>query len=233
MQKVEKPQFVLITGIGRGIGKALTLKFLDEGYMVIGTTTDGKSDISSPQLTVQKLLLEQSADIDALTEYLRRNSLTLSILVNNAGALFDEDLTVVDVAKLRRTLDVNLIGTIDLTEHVLPFMGTRSHIVNISSTAGSLGEMDEISNSHFPYHYPAYKISKCALNMYTRTLSARLQHEARDIVVSSVHPGWVKTDMGGDEATLTPVEAAMMIFKTAVSRPATGQFWFGDKKLPW
>jgi NAD(P)-dependent dehydrogenase (short-subunit alcohol dehydrogenase family) len=103
----------------------------------------------------------------------------------------------------------------------------------MSSAAGSLIEMDDIESSHFPYHYPAYKISKCALNMYMRTLAARLKHEGTNIIVSSVHPGWVKTDMGGDEAPTTPEEAAENIYKLAVSRPETGQFWYNGKKYPW
>jgi NAD(P)-dependent dehydrogenase (short-subunit alcohol dehydrogenase family) len=233
MEKEKKSKCVLITGIGRGIGKALTLRFLSAGYRVMGTTTDGLSDITHPDLTVYKLLLEQPADIDSLATHIKENGTRFDILVNNAGAIFDEDETAVKIDKLRQTLEVNLVGTINLTENLIPFMDTGSHIVNISSTAGSLGEMDDIAHSHSPYHYPAYKISKCALNMYTRTLAARLDHEGRDIVVSSMHPGWVKTNMGGDNATLTPDEAANSIFEMSVKRPETGQFWFGDKKLPW
>ena len=67
--------------------------------------------------------------------------------------------------------------------------------------------------------------------MYTCTLALRLKDS--DITVSSVHPGWVKTDIGGQEADITPDQAAEGIFDVAVSRPETGKFWFGKEKLPW
>ncbi len=79
--------------------------------------------------------------------------------------------------------------------------------------------------------WPDYKISKTALNMVTRILSVRLQNQ--DIIVSSVHPGWVKTDMGGSGADIEPEEAAEDIFKLATSRPESGQFWFRGEKFPW
>jgi NAD(P)-dependent dehydrogenase (short-subunit alcohol dehydrogenase family) len=71
------------------------------------------------------------------------------------------------------------------------------------------------------------------LNMYTRTLAARLRTEGSKITVSSIHPGWVKTDMGGDEAPLEPVEAASDIYKLLISSPETGQFWYKGQHHPW
>jgi NAD(P)-dependent dehydrogenase (short-subunit alcohol dehydrogenase family) len=75
-----------------------------------------------------------------------------------------------------------------------------------------------------------YKISKAALNMVTRCLAIRLDGQ---ITVSSVHPGWVKTDMGGDDADIEPEEAAEDIFTLANSQVETGQFWFKGEKFPW
>jgi NAD(P)-dependent dehydrogenase (short-subunit alcohol dehydrogenase family) len=60
-----------------------------------------------------------------------------------------------------------------------------------------------------------------------------MDHEKTGIIVSSVHPGWVKTNMGGDDAPTTAEEAAEQIFKLAVSRPETGQFWYNGNKYPW
>ena len=243
---------VLITGIGRGIGQALAKKFLAENYKVIGTATTGKVDFSNPNLTVYQLDLSSPESIDRCCADIARvnekNGMTIDILINNAGAMFDNDEIQVIVDKLLKTLEVNLIGTIDFTEHIIPEMSPSGHIVSISSSAGSLTDTDmaDAKTSHFPFHYPAYKISKCALNMYTRTLAMRMQHErnttgpagapgisADFITVSSIHPGWVKTAMGGDDATETPEEAAESIYKLAISRPETGQFWFNGKKYPW
>ncbi len=221
---------VLITGIGKGIGKALAEKFLAEGFDVLGTVYAG-SAWDAEHLQTFTLDLSSPESITECVRAIGETGKKIDILVNNAGGLFDEDETVVVVDKLRKTLEVNLIGTIDFTEHVLPLMNTGGHIVNISSTAGSLQRAEFPSASHEPLHYPAYKISKAALNMYTRTLALRLQDAG--VSVSSVHPGWVKTDIGGDEADLTPTEAAEGIYAVAVSQRDTGGFWFCDERLPW
>ncbi len=225
---------VLITGVSRGIGKALAQKFLAEGYEVIGTYLDGTIDYSHQNLKVFQLDLASDNSVMKFSEDIRSIGNNVDILINNAGALFDEDDTRVIIDKLRKTLEVNLVGTINLTEKILPLVNADGHIVNISSSAGSLIEADFNTPSHYPYHYPAYKISKAAINMYTRTLAMRLAHEEKSsIVVSSVHPGWVKTEMGGPEAEIAPEEAAENIYALAISRPETGQFWFKGEKYPW
>lgn len=233
---------VLITGIGRGIGKALAQKFLKEGYAVVGTSQTGTVDYSDANLKVFQLDLTSADSIEKCAEAIagevKKSGTKVDTLINNAGALFDEDETCVVVDKLRKTLEVNLIGTIGFTEQIIPIMKTGEkdgggHIVSISSQAGSIQEMDHVMDSHEPYHYPAYKISKAALNMYTRTLAVRMNHEQTGIIVSSVHPGWVKTDMGGYDAPTSPEEAAENIYKLAISKPETGQFWYNGKKYPW
>ena len=284
---------VLITGVSKGIGKAMADRFLTEGFRVIGTSTSGKADLSHENLTIYQLDLSSPESIDHCCAEIARSGVTVDILMNNAGALFDDDETHVIVDKLRKTLEVNLVGTIDFTEHIIPLIKQRvvapilqataevkksdtadanitnintdpkvmtssisstntiknpktdktpdqagqndefGHIVSTSSTAGSLTLTASVLNTHFPYHYPAYKISKCALNMYTATLAKRLSHENTGIIVSSVHPGWVRTDMGGAEAEVTPEQAAEDIFQLAISRPETGCFWYKGRKLPW
>ena len=118
---------------------------------------------------------------------------------------------------------MNLFGHIQITESLIPVMNSGGHIINVSSSAGSLENTKHTK-------YPSYKISKAALNMYTRTLSFGL---AGNITVSSVHPGWIKTDMGGEDADFTPEEAAEDIFNLAQSKIESGQFWFKGKKFPW
>ncbi|MBI5793860.1 SDR family NAD(P)-dependent oxidoreductase [Candidatus Uhrbacteria bacterium] len=219
---------VLITGVGKGIGKALKEKFLDEGYFVIGTFFTGRPD---PQEHLKDFSLDLSnpASIASCATAITNFGRNIDILINCAGVLKDEDETSVVADKLRETLEVNLIGTIDFTQRLLPIMQDKGHIVNISSTAGSLMLTGKHA-SHLEGRYPAYKISKAALNMYTVTLAKQLDGQ---VTVSSVHPGWVKTDMGGEDADLTPEQSAEGIYNVAVSRPPTGGFWFAGESVPW
>lgn len=225
---------VLITGISVGIGHALAQKFLKEGFFVFGTYLKGSVDISHTNLKSFALDLANKDSISRAISDIKGSAKNIDILINNAGILLDDEETKVIVDKLKQTLDVNLIGTIEFTEGIIDLMSSNSHIVNISSMAGSLSDADEQTTSHYPYHYPAYRISKCALNMYTRTLAMRMSHEdERNITVSSVHPGWVKTEIGGDEAPIMPEEAANDIYDLTTSSRETGQFWFKGKKIPW
>lgn len=214
---------VLITGISRGIGKALAEKFLNSEYFVIGTSTIGMCKLKSENLKTFSLDLSNSKSITSFANDLKTFGKKVDILINNAGIWAGIEDDVVRMDNIRKVLEVNLIGTIDFTEQVLAFLNQDAHIINISSRAGSLGYANHPN-------YPEYKISKAGLNMYTRILSFRLKDQA---IVSSVHPGWVKTDMGGTDADMTPEEAAEHIFKLAISRPETGQFWFKGEKFPW
>ncbi len=225
---------VLITGVGRGIGKALMAKYLEEQYFVIGTYLTTMPTNDAPNAKFIRMDLGDSSSIRGALKETAKAGMKVDLLVNNAGVLFDEDETRLIPDLLRKTLEVNLIGTTDFTEGMISHMNEDSQIIFISSAAGSLGDMDHLNSSHFPYHYPAYKISKTALNMYARTLSARLVHENYSIQVSCIHPGWVQTDMGGPEATITPEEAAKDIFDFTQNKPKEdGQFWFKNKKYPW
>lgn len=221
---------VLITGATKGVGGALAEKFLKEGCFVIGTYFHRNHEMKDPSLVLIPLDLSKEEGINECVEEIKKLGKKIDILINNAGVLLDEEETRVIPAKLRDSLEVNLIGTISFTEKIIPIINLGGHIVNISSTAGSL-ELATEEKSHFPGHYPSYKISKAALNMYTVTLSNQLKD--MKIVVSSVHPGWVKTDMGGEEADLTPEEAAESIYKFTISHPETGGFWFNGKRVPW
>ncbi len=219
---------ILITGVDKGIGHALMQKFLDEGHFVIALFYANRPE-PNDNLMDFALDLGKPESIASCVTAITNFGKHIDILINNAGILADEEETSVVVEKLRKTLEVNLIGTIDFTERLIPLMEDGGHIVNISSTAGSLELVGKVS--HFIGHYPAYKISKVALNMYTRTLALELKD--RGIIVSSAHPGWTQTDMGGKEADITPKQAADGIYDLAVSRPETAGFWFAGKRLPW
>lgn len=218
---------ILITGIGRGIGRALAERFLENGDFVIGTSTSGASPIGHERLLTVQLDLAISESIAACAKSVIDSGKSIDVLINNAGIWSGvEENPTIRVDFLRKVLEVNLFGTVDFTERIIPLMNNGGHIVNISSRMGSL-EFTKVGY----IDWPDYKISKTALNMVTRILSVRLQD--RDITVSSVHPGWVKTDMGGADAQIEPEEAAEDIFKLANSNVKTGQFWFKGEKFPW
>ena len=217
---------IVITGISRGIGRALAERFLENGDFVIGTSTSGTCPVERDRLLTLQLDLANPENIAVCAKAIIDSGKKIDILINNAGIWsgVDENPTI-DMGLLRKTLEVNLFGTIEFTERIIPIMNQGGHIVNVSSRMGSLEYCEKGG-----INWPDYKISKAALNMVTKILAGRL---AGNITVSSVHPGWVKTDMGGSDADIEPEEAAEDIFKLAVSKPKSGQFWFKGEKFPW
>lgn len=220
-------QIVFITGVSRGIGKALAEKFLKEGYGVIGTSTSGKAEIKNKNLTMLKLDLSSSKSIEQCVKDFSKLNKKIDLLVNNAGIYANNEDPSMKISYLRKTLEVNLIGTIDLTERLIEFVKIPGKIINISSRAGSITAVGIKKN----VNYPDYRISKAALNMYTKTLSIRLEN--KKIMVASIHPGWVETDMGGKGAEFKPHESAENIYNKIIALNETGEFWFKQDKLPW
>ncbi len=215
---------VLITGTSRGIGKALAHTFLEKGYFVIGTSREEKALHEHPNFLLLQLDLFDPKSIERCVSDIERSGKKLEILVNNAAVGSNEqDDSVMHPDALRRTLEVNVIGTADFTEQILPFIEEGGHIVNVSSRGGSLGNLHNTNHAE-------YRISKAALNMITRLLAVRL---AGKITVSSIHPGWVRTDMGGNDADLLPEDAAESLFTFATSHVESGQFWYNGEKIPW
>lgn len=222
-------QTVLITGIDSGIGKALMEKFLQEGFFVIGTSLEKKEDkLISENNFIFNLDLRSSDSIKDCILKIKELNLKIDILINNAGVMLDLEEIKIIKEKLRETLEVNLIGPIDFTEQILSEIKEGGHILNISSSAGSMDRTGK--DSRMLNHYPSYKISKVALNMYSKILALRLGNK---IIVSAVRPGWTRTNMGGEDAPNTPEKSAEDIFNFALTRPETGQFWFKGEKTPW
>lgn len=213
----------VITGASRGIGRALAEKFLAEGYFVIGTSRSGSADFSHENLLFLPLELADQDARRACAAAIVARGQALDVLINNAG-MYDErdEGPAVDLDALRMTLEVNLIGTIDFTEHVLSSLGEGGHLVNISSRKGSCGYTKDT-------HYPAYSISKAGLNMYTRKLAVSLAGKA---TVSCVHPGVVRTRMNPD-GDISPKESAEQIFALISDETPSGHFWAEGELFPW
>ena len=212
---------VLITGIGHGIGKAIAEKFFAEGWAIIGTSTTGSTDIQEKNLTTYQLDL---ADEHSIAEFVRKMTLSgakIDMQINNAGINPGVDKEKVDIAVLRRTIEINLLGLITITESLLDTIIDTGVILNISSTAGLISSAMQVPMT-------AYRISKAGVNMYTHTLAQRLR--SRGIIVSAYNPGWVRTRMGGDHASKSPAQAAEEIFTFVTTNKGSGYFWDEGRK---
>ena len=222
---------VVITGASRGIGLATAKKFLTEGWRVIGTYLDKSVPIEDSNFISIQYDQSNSESIARVASQIISLAPRLDALVNNAGILIDANNDFVDPIKLRKTLEVNIIGVVDFTERLLPMLGENSHIVNMASGHGQLSRPvdDEFATG--------YRISKAALNMYTHHLAFRLK--SRSVVVSSIAPGWVQTDMGYSIASeiqkpnRTPEQAADDIFQLVTTVKESGHFWEYGKKIGW
>jgi NAD(P)-dependent dehydrogenase (short-subunit alcohol dehydrogenase family) len=218
---------VIITGASRGIGKATAEKFLSEGWEVVGTSTSGQgwehSNLSWVQLDLAN---PQSIALAAKTI---AGTGSIDALIDNSG-IYPEEGGRLDMQKLRRTLEVNLIGTIDFTEQLLGSLATHASVVLLGSGMGSISEVS-VEYGVPDDEEPSYRVSKAAISMYGRTLALRLRE--RGITVSIADPGWVKTDMGTEEAPRDAALPAQEIFDLVTKKVPTGRFWRQGKERAW
>lgn len=215
---------VFITGVSRGIGLATAKEFVSRDCDVIGTSTTGKPGFTSSKQLVFKLDLSVPKSIAKLVSEISNRNIRFDFMINNAGIMVDQSEELVNIVKLRDTLEVNLVGTINLTENLIKRINDGGCVVNISSELGSLVQ-------NMPNKAYAYRISKTALNMYTRILSQRLA--PRNIRVYSFAPGWVKTDLGTQNATREPEEPAKEIYALCLSQCQSGLFYEQNRVRDW
>ena len=208
---------ILITGTSQGIGHALTKLLLIKGYSVIGTNTTGIDNINEHNYKSFSLDLSNLDSIAAFEKNLQIENIKIDILINNAGIGPDLDFELPEEISFKKTFDVNVTGTTLFTEQMLQHLKIGGKIINISSKMGSI-DVCEKSDS------VAYRMSKAALNMYTKILSNRL---AGKQLVASVHPGWVRTNIAKSNihGRLSPEESAQKIFQFISSDFKTGTFW--------
>lgn len=220
-------KIVLITGANSGIGNALTKKLIAENYIVIGTSRNGKiENINSKNLFVVPLDLTNQESITNANTLIRNSFKGIDILINNAGIAPDLDTTKPDIESLRLTFETNVFGLVHFTETILDLVVDTGKILNISSIMGTLNRVTKVDST-------AYRMSKSALNMYTKTLSARVNN--KNITVNSIHPGWVKTKLSTANAPLTTEFSANGIFKLLETNMGTGTFWNAElqEEMVW
>ncbi len=192
---------VLITGANRGLGLEFARQYSEAGWNVIGTARkpDAATDLQKLDVTVLQLDVTDGDSVAGLVEGL--DGQPIDMLINNAGILPPQDtLSAVDVDTVAWILDVNTVGPLRVTQALLPNLaaGDRKTIINISS---GLGSIEQNQSGRFY----GYRESKAALNMTSRTIAAELRGDG--FIVVAMDPGWVQTDMGGPNATLTPEQS--------------------------
>ena len=215
----------IITGCSRGIGFATAdLLTNNNKIKIIGTSTSGKCSISKFNFECFKLNLSENKSVNNFINNIGNTK--IDFLINNAGILIEKwNDSEINLEHLRQTFNVNLFGTIELTEKLISNFNPNGQIINVTSDWGSFSE------KNFDEFQPHYKMSKTALNMYTKLLAKRLKKQ--NIIVSSFDPGWTQTDMGGNEASRNPLEVAYDFEKLLNTLPESGKFWHQGKIRKW
>lgn len=218
---------VFITGVSRGIGLALAEKFLRENYTVIGASRTPPPCLVYRNFTFLPLNLAEKREIEEVTDELSGRHCKIDILINNAGIGPDLDRLYPDPASMQETFEINVFGLVSLTEKIIPLLNQEAKIINISSDMGSLTSCSSPDSA-------AYRMSKAALNMYTKVLANRYRSVFK---IASLHPGWVRTTIAPSSVhgRLSPEESADKIFAFITSGFESGAFWNieKDEKSEW
>lgn len=229
-----KDRRIVITGVTRGIGYETAKLFLQEGADIIG--------VGKQEQNIKKVADEFKAigpfqgiacDIsmpgfqDNILDAVNKRWGALDILINNAGIMIAWSSLMKDsVDSLKQMMEVNLMAPFTLTRALIPYLlkGKEPRIINTSSGAGTL---EALHNTDIA----GYRLSKWSLNGLTVLLSVEYKDQ---IAINSFDPGWVKTDLGGQQAPGTPLESAEGALSLA-TKPfsETGKFWHAGKEIAY
>jgi NAD(P)-dependent dehydrogenase (short-subunit alcohol dehydrogenase family) len=228
----------VVTGANRGIGFEICRQLARKGLRVVLTSRD-----EAKGRKAQKLLKKQDLDVlcypldvtaeasvTAIARYLDNEHGRVDVLVNNAGILIDKYTTSVLKEKeetFRVTFETNFYGALRMCQALVPLMRKNHYgrIVNVSSGMGQLDEMGDGAT--------AYRVSKTALNALTRMVAAATKDDG--ILVNSMCPGWVRTDMGGANASRSVEKGAETAAWLALlpHNGPTGGFFRDKKPISW
>lgn len=227
----------LVTGGNRGIGHEICRQLAAMGVTTVLTARDeAKAREAVAALRQEGLPVHaQTLDVcdfgsfDGVVAAVVKEFGRIDILVNNAGIMQDKQLNVLDATTdlIETTLRTNTLAPLHLAQAVAPFMRTQRYgrIVNLSS---QLGQLDTMAGG-----YPAYRMSKTALNAVTCMLATELKRD--NILVNSMCPGWVRTSMGGAEAPRTVAQGAdtAVWLATLADDGPTGGFFRDREPMAW
>ena len=243
----KKQRIALVTGANKGIGFEVARQLARKGFHVfLGARNEEAGEAAAQKLnheaeeegsgentdrgavTALKIDVSKPDSIRRAAEEFLRKSDRLDALVNNAGILLDDDKDILTITPdmFESTLRTNTLGALLVSQAFVPFLkkSDAPRIVNVSSGGGQLTDGAD-------GWAPAYCISKTALNGVTVQLAAGLPKFA----INSVCPGWVRTDMGGANATRSVAEGASGVVWLAADAPQnqTSLFFRDRKVIPW
>jgi NAD(P)-dependent dehydrogenase (short-subunit alcohol dehydrogenase family) len=247
---MSEKKIALISGANRGIGFETARQLGRKGIKVLlgarneNLGKEAASRLKAEGLDVEFLLLDA---IDERThakaaKYIEEKFGRLDILINNAGVNLENSdenpvrpasLTPLDI--FRKTFEINFFGLVALTQRLLPLIkkSEAGRIVNLSSILGSSTLHSQPGSLIYDAKIPAYDASKAAVNSFTVHLAYELK--GTPIKVNAAHPGWVKTEMGGENAPMEIEDGA----KTSVALALlsddgpSGKYFHLDQELPW
>jgi NAD(P)-dependent dehydrogenase (short-subunit alcohol dehydrogenase family) len=228
------PKIALVTGSNKGIGYEIVRQLLAKGYRVFLTARNaeaGKKAASSLRGDVQFLQMDVSDDasIESAARAYGESNDALDVLINNAGIYPDENVDILSISRERlvKTFQTNTFAPLRVTQAFLPFLkkSSAARIINISSGYGEVGGLSQA--------VPSYCLSKLTLNGVTIMLDQALRSEG--IAVYVMCPGWVRTDMGGANASRSVEEGADTAVWLATDAPQSlsGKFFRDRKVVGW
>lgn len=228
----------LITGANRGLGLEMVRQFAKAGFIVYagyrsGSDTSALTTLAAEQdLSIRPIEIDVSNpdSISAACRTLQQGTDSLELLINNAAIMPVEDhLGFIDPETARQLLSTNSLGPLLVIQSFVPLLAAarQARVINISSHLGSIKNKRTATNL-------LYAASKAALNMITRSSSRELLDQG--IIAISLNPGWVRTDLGGNDAPLSvqeSVEAMRRFILKVKPRHHGGFFQRNGRRIPW
>ncbi len=216
----------IVTGANRGIGLELTRQLLSRGDTVFAACREAAPALTATGANVVAGIdVTDGESVDRLVDSL--DGAAVDLLVNNAGILSHESLGDLDLARIRRQLEVNALGPLRVTAALLPNLRRGAKVALVTSRMGSIA--DNSSGGSY-----GYRMSKAALNMAGVSLARDLAE--RGIAVAILHPGYVRTGMTGGQGLVGPDESAAGLLARidALTLETSGSFWHANgEPLPW
>jgi len=238
----------LITGANRGIGLQTAKDLGHDGDILLLGVRDLPKGKAAAERLRQEDFEAEAVHLDVtdpgtyreVYDFIDRVFGRLDILVNNAGVCLESfaspvQTSTLSLETLRQTFETNFFGTVALTQKLLPLIrrSQAGRIVNVSSIMGSLTLHADLSSPIYHAGMFAYNTSKAALNSFTLHLAHELRNTS--IKVNSAHPGWVKTETGGENADLEVSEGGKTSawLATLPENGPTGGYFHVGQPLPW